>query len=305
MTRTIFSGLQILHQDKWLTGYALVVEEKKIHSIIPSEMVAHHLPAKEYHFPDHHYLIPGLIDLHIHGVAGCDVMDGSEEALVTISHALAKEGVSGFLATTMSVENEQLEAVLKTISSLLSYADGAAILGAHLEGPFISKEKKGAHRAAVMQLPNIELIRKWQALTHPVIKRVTLAPELPGAIELIKKLCEMNVRVSIGHTHATYEETLLAIKAGAKEATHLFNAMRGLHQREPGAVSALLLSDVIAELIVDGLHLHPAIVELALRLKGKERLLLVTDAIRAKCLRDGQYESGDQQVNVQKGEARL
>ena len=118
MTRTIFSGLQILHQDKWLTGYALVVEEKKIHSIIPSEMVAHHLPAKEYHFPDHHYLIPGLIDLHIHGVAGCDVMDGSEEALVTISHALAKEGVSGFLATTMSVENEQLEAVLKTISSL-------------------------------------------------------------------------------------------------------------------------------------------------------------------------------------------
>jgi N-acetylglucosamine-6-phosphate deacetylase len=139
-----------------------------------------------------------------------------------------------------------------------------------------------------------------------MIKLVTLAPELPGALPLIKALRDRHIIVSAGHTNATYAEMVAAIRAGCSQATHLFNAMRGLHQREPGAVGALLLShDVMAELIVDGLHLHPAIVELALRLKGKEKLLLVTDAMRAKCCDDGEYDLGGQTVMVRAGKAKL
>jgi N-acetylglucosamine-6-phosphate deacetylase len=184
--------------------------------------------------------------------------------------------------------------------------EGAALLGVHLEGPFIAPEKIGAHEERYAQLPNAALIQKWQTLSQDAIKLITLAPELQGALAFIETLREMNIVVSLGHTHATYEQTLAAIDAGSTQATHLFNAMRGIHQREPGAVSALLLSDrVMTELIVDGIHLHPAIVRMAFHLKRKERILLVTDAIRAKCLGDGQYKLGEQRVNVREGRASL
>ena len=146
----------------------------------------------------------------------------------------------------------------------------------------------------------------WQQAAKGLIKLVTLAPELPGAIEFIQRLRAKSIVVSVGHTDATYEETLAAIQAGCSQATHLFNAMRGFHQREPGAVGALLLTpEVSAELIVDGKHLHPAMVDLVQRLKRKDKLLLVTDAMRAKCLGDGHYELGGQPVDVTGGKATL
>jgi N-acetylglucosamine-6-phosphate deacetylase len=154
--------------------------------------------------------------------------------------------------------------------------------------------------------PDIHLIRQWQKIAKDKIKLVTVAPELPGAIPFIQALRAMGIVVSAGHTDATYEQTCAAIAAGCSHATHLFNAMRGLHQREPGAVGALLLSDcVTAELIVDGEHLHPAIVDLCLRVKGANRLMLVSDAMRAKCLGDGEYELGGQSVSVRDQKATL
>ena len=305
MERVIFTGMQILHDDKWIADHALVVEGKKIHSLIPADMIKHHLPAKQYHFSNTHYLIPGLIDLHIHGLQGFDVMDANEEALLQICLGLAKEGVTGFLATTMTAETRQIKKVLEAIKSFVPCDEGASILGVHLEGPFIAKSKKGAHRGKAVRLPDPKLVSKWQTVSNQMIKRVTLAPELPGAIDFIKAMKDLNITVSIGHTNATYDQTLLAIEAGAKQATHLFNAMRGIHQREPGALLALLLSDVAAELIVDGLHVHPAMIKFAYRLKSKERILLVTDSIRAKCLGNGEYELGGQQIYVNNGVASL
>src|SRR5579883_2286796 len=305
--RSIISGMSILSEGKWLKDQALVIEGGIIKALIPADMIKHHLPAKQYAFPSDHYLVPGFIDLHIHGVQGHDVMDGTEEALINISQALAAEGVTGFLATTMTTDVDHLENVLKVIAKVAAHhKEGAALLGAHLEGPFIAPSKLGAHASETVRLPDLSLIKHWQNIAKNKIKMVTLAPELPDSQAFIRQLHDLEIIASIGHTNATYEETRAAIAAGCTQATHLFNAMRGLHQREPGAVSALLLADEIsAEIIVDGLHLHPAIVDLTLRLKGKDRILLVTDAMRAKCCRDGRYELGGQQVNVRNGKATL
>lgn len=297
--RCIFSGMQILIDHRWEINKAVVIENGFIKAIIAVDMIQHHLPASRYEFSAQDYLIPGLIDLHIHGAHGKDVMDADEEALHVISQALAAEGVTGFLATTMTAHAEQIERVLKTIVAATPHLPGAALLGVHLEGPFIAEHKAGAQLIDAIRLPDRDLMEHWQSVAQQMIKLVTLAPELSGALEFISALHNMNIIASIGHTNATYEETVAAIAAGCTQATHLFNAMRGIHQREPGAATALLLSDKInAELIVDGLHLHPAIVELALQVKGKERLLLVTDAMRAKCMGNGQYELGGQTVFV-------
>lgn len=304
MERVIFSGMAILNEGNWLRDHAVVTQSGIIQAIIPTEMMLHHFPAKHLHFAADHYLVPGFIDLHIHGAEAADVMDASEEAFVTIAKALAAEGVTGFLATTMTAPRSQIEAVLNLIPKAKQNKDGAAILGVHLEGPFIAK--MGAQNSMHQLMPDPALIRSWQLLSGNNIKIVTLAPELTEALAFIQTLKHLNIIAAIGHTDATYMQTCAALSAGASYATHLFNAMRGISQREPGATTALLLAEKIAtELIVDGIHLHAAIVELCLRMKGKESLLLVSDAMRAKCLGEGQFELGGQQVHVAQGRATL
>jgi N-acetylglucosamine-6-phosphate deacetylase len=265
--------------------------------------------AKVIKFPSNYHLIPGLIDLHIHGANGHDVMDASFDSLSGISRALAAEGVTGFLATTMSATAEKIEQVLKVVSDYIqTQADheGAKILGVHLEGPFIAAGKKGAQCSENIISPNLELVKKWLAINDSLIKIMTLAPELPQSLSLIHFLKQHHIIPSIGHTNATYQESMAAIEAGCSHVTHLFNAMSGLHQRDPGAALAALLSDQVnAEIIVDGVHVHPAMVRLALANKQKEKLILVTDAMRAKCLLDGHYELGGQTVEVAKGIPRL
>lgn len=304
--RYILSGMQILLKQKWVADQALIIENQTIKAIIPNEMIQHHLPARHKVFPHNFYLAPGMIDLHIHGAHGNDVMDADLAALNKISHALAMEGVTGFLATTMTADNQTIEKVLQIIPTAMQSKEGAAILGVHLEGPFIAAAKAGAQLAQYTQTPNKKLFDQWQAAAKGSIKLVTVAPELAHADDFIRHLHNANIIAAVGHTHATFAETNVAITAGCSYATHLFNAMRGMQQREPGAAGALLLSDkVTAELIVDGLHLHPAIVQLALRVKGIEHLILVTDAMRAKCMGNGKYELGGQDVLVNQGKATL
>ncbi|OGT63260.1 MAG: N-acetylglucosamine-6-phosphate deacetylase [Gammaproteobacteria bacterium RIFCSPHIGHO2_12_FULL_45_12] len=305
VTRSIYMGMKVLIGQSLISDQAVIVEEDKIQAIIPVNMVKHHLPAIKYEYPADHYMVPGFIDLHVHGAEGHDVMDNSVLAMQGMCRALAREGVTGFLATTLSASPQEIEAVLSTVSEAAASLEGAAILGVHLEGPFIAKEKRGAQQGERM-LPDMALMRSWQKAAKDTIKVVTLAPELSGALAFIQALSQSGVIVSIGHTNATYTETCAGITAGCTQATHLFNAMSGMHQREPGASGALLLSnEVVAELIVDGMHLHPAMVELAMRIKGKDRLLLVTDAMRAKCRGDGQYDLGGQPVTVKNGRATL
>ncbi|MBA3661652.1 MAG: N-acetylglucosamine-6-phosphate deacetylase [Gammaproteobacteria bacterium] len=291
------SGPQILSTGQWIKNQAIVIEAGRIAAIIPAAMLKHHFPAQHIEFPSHYFLTPGLIDIHLHGANGHDVMDANEEAWHGISLALAKEGVTSFLATTMTAEPDKITNVLKFAAGLKKLP-GAQCIGIHLEGPFIANAKRGAQRDVTV-FPDIDLFEQLQLAAANQIKIVTLAPELPGAIPFIKMLKNNNVIASIGHTFATYEETEAAIQAGATQATHLFNAMRALHQREPGPVPALLLAkNIYAEIIVDGHHLHPAIVDLVYQLKQKNSLILVTDSMRAKCMPDGNYELGGQTVTL-------
>ncbi len=299
----ILSGPTIYAEQGALVNTMLGIESGKIFALDQQ------LQAEEKrHFPANYHIVPGFIDMHVHGANGCDVMDANSDALLAISHALAAEGTTGFLATTMTADVTEIDSALLAVRDFVksNVKKGAALLGVHLEGPFLAATKMGAQRGDKIIPPNIELMRHWQTLSANLIKLVTLAPEQPHALSLIEYLVQQHIIASIGHTNATFAETTAAIAAGCSHATHLFNAMRGIHQREPGAVTAALLSSAItAELILDGVHLHPAIVELVYRIKGREKIALVTDAMRAKCLSDGCYDLGGQSVQVRNGEAKL
>ncbi len=291
--------------DRFVQNQALIIDQGLIQSVAPAEPHAHF----DLTLNEDCYLLPGMIDLHIHGANGADVMDATPEALATISQALARDGVTGFLATTMTASQEKIEAALNNVCRFENdprSKEGAEILGLHLEGPFLSEAFVGAQSAEHLKMPDPELLIQWQTLAQGKIKILTLAPELHKATELIHTALTQNIIPSIGHAAATYEETLQAIESGACYATHLFNAMSGLHHRNPGAALALLEDDrVTAELILDGLHLAPSIVRLALKCKGLERLVFVTDAMRAKCLKNGEYDLGGQTVILKNDAARL
>jgi N-acetylglucosamine-6-phosphate deacetylase len=303
--KLLITGLKVYAEKNIYKTGAVLVEDGLIAAIDPTQR--HFIADKTLTFPANYHLIPGFIDLHTHGANGHDVMDATPAALAGICQALAAEGTTAFLATTMTEDIDRIEAALTNVRQYQQGTQtGAVILGVHLEGPFIAPSKKGAQNGEKILAPNIELIKKWEKISDNALKLVTLAPEQARALDVIAYLKKKNIVAAIGHTNATYEEAQAAIAAGSCYATHLFNAMSGIHQRAPGAVTAALLADnVSAELIVDGFHLHPAIVRLALKLKGKEKIVLVTDAMRAKCLQGGCYDLGGQAVYLKKGRAQL
>lgn len=254
-------------------------------------------------------LYPGFIDVHIHGANGCDVMDGTEEALEEMSRVLPNEGTTSFLATTMTQSHERIERAVENAGHYIArqQADGRAeVIGIHLEGPFISTDKAGAQPHEHIVPPNKELFQKWQKKSGDHIKLVTLAPESDGALDFIAYLSRSGVVPSIGHSNATFQQVKEAVDHGAKHVTHLFNQMSGLHHREPGVVGgALLHPELKTEMIVDGIHVHLDAIRLAYSQKGSEHTILITDAMRAKCLPEGVYDLGGQDVHVKNGEARL
>jgi N-acetylglucosamine-6-phosphate deacetylase len=262
------------------------------------------IPNATFQFREDYHLVPGFIDLHVHGANGCDVMDGTDAALHQIAHTLAIEGTTSFLATTMTAPIDAIERALVTIAQF-NNNKGAKLLGVHLEGPFISAKKSGAQAAQYILEPDIQYVEKWQKLSKNAIKIVTFAPEKTSS-HFIRELLSQNIIPAMGHSDATFDETCAAIANGAHYVTHLWNAMRGIHQREPGMItSALLSEEVYTELIADGVHLHPAILQFILKIKNKDKILLVTDAMRAKCMPDGCYELGGQNVQVNRGIATL
>lgn len=305
----ILTGGTIFTENQILKNSALIIQDGLITDILPKENLKNIPNAKSFDFPEDFSIIPGFIDMHIHGSNGKDIMDANFDAFATISQALAKQGTTSYLATTMTATKNEIENVLCHARDYIrqqSDIKGAEVLGVHLEGPFLSAKKVGAQREDLILDPDIQLLEQWQKISKNVIKLVTLAPELKNSLPFIKLLKEKNILASIGHTDANYHETLEAIQAGCTHVTHLFNAMRGIHQRDPGTVTAALLSDkVFAELIVDGVHLHPAIVEMVFKLKTADKLILVTDAMRAQCMPDGAYDLGGQSVQVKNNIATL
>lgn len=248
------------------------------------------------------YLSPGFIDIHIHGAAGHDTMDSTYEAINMISKAVIKSGVTSFLPTTMTMPMKSINKTLKNIREVISRGtSGARPLGVHLEGPFINPEYKGAQNDENIVSPDISLIENYL----DVIKIVTIAPELEGAKELAKSLTQGGIVVSAGHTGATYEKILEARRWGVNHITHLFNAMTGLHHRQPGAVGAALTLDMTCEIIADFIHLHSVVIELVLKIKDPAEVILITDQMMAGSLGEGVYQLGGQKVFVKNGEARL
>ncbi|MGH2318694.1 N-acetylglucosamine-6-phosphate deacetylase [Planococcus sp. SE5232] len=249
---------------------------------------------------------PGFIDVHIHGAAGHDAMDATPEALNGLAGALPKEGTTSFLATTMTQTDKAISAALENIREFQAQEGQAEMLGVHLEGPFISDKRAGAQPIEHIAEPSYPLFRKWQKLSGDQIRLVTLAPETANGLSFIKSLADEGVVASIGHSDGTLEEVQAAVRSGASHVTHLYNQMSPFHHRNPGVVGAALTEDGLSvEVIADFIHSHPTSVELAFRQKGAERLILITDAMRAKGLAPGVYDLGGQDVQVTQKDARL
>jgi N-acetylglucosamine-6-phosphate deacetylase len=247
------------------------------------------------------YVAPGFINIHIHGSQGSDAMDGTAQALETMAAGLPQTGVTSFLPTTMTSSWEKINTALDNIQACQKNCSGAKILGANLEGPFLNVTYKGAKKEEYLDKADFAKIKAYKDL----IKIVTLAPETLSGLEFIKQCTANSIIVSLGHSAATYEEALAALQAGASHFTHLFNAMSGLHHRKPGMVGAALDSKASVELICDNVHVHPMLQRLVYKTKGPEKIILITDAMRAALLGDGESELGGQKVYVHGPKATL
>ncbi|WP_106498405.1 N-acetylglucosamine-6-phosphate deacetylase [Lentibacillus sp. Marseille-P4043] len=251
-------------------------------------------------------LIPGMIDVHIHGAHGADMMDGTVESILEVSKTCAKTGCTSFLVTSVTSSTEDLMDMIQNVKKAIGSESGAKIEGIHLEGPYLNVKRKGMQNELYLRHPNIEEMEEVLKETGSLVKMVTIAPELPGGMEMVEFLKERGIIVSIAHSDATYEEAKEAFSKGASHVTHCFNGMRPIHHRDPGiVVAAFEESHVSLQAIVDHIHLHPAIVRLMHRIKGAEGVVLITDALQAMYMGDGDYEFGGHQVTVRNGEARL
>ncbi|MBA1420463.1 MAG: N-acetylglucosamine-6-phosphate deacetylase [Epsilonproteobacteria bacterium] len=248
------------------------------------------------------YVSAGFIDLHIHGSGGSDVMDATPQALEILSTTLPKTGTTSFLATTMTMSTQDIDNALQNIQNNAHSVTGAKIVGVHLEGPFINASKHGAQDKNYVQSPNFKLIEKY----INEVKMITLAPEVEGAEDFVKQMTKSypHIILSAGHSSASYEEAKQSFKWGVSHVTHLFNAMPGYHHREPGLVGAVFESDVTCDIIADLVHTHPSTLALTHKLKS-DKLVLITDAMRAGCMKCGTYDLGGRKVEVSEGKALL
>ena len=252
-------------------------------------------------------VIPGLIDLHTHGNSGADFSDGDTEGLRTMARYLLRQGITSFLPTSMTLPYEVLSAAFDTARTLRQADEGdcARILGVHMEGPYFSEKKKGAQNAAYLKNPDPEGFEDLNRRCGGLIRLVDVAPELPGAAEFIRRTSK-SCTVSVAHTDSDYSHARAAFAAGATHLTHLYNAMPGIHHRNPGVIPAAVEQpNVRAELICDGQHVHPAAVRLAFAMFGPARMILISDALRCCGMPDGDYTLGGQAIRLSGGVARL
>ena len=284
----------------------VVIEDGNITSIATRKSAAEPTDARVLDFPGA-TLAPAFFDVHIHGAAGHDVMEATPPALDAVSRFLAARGTGTYLATTVTAP---LDATLRSLAALAQIISKPAVpgrarpLGIHLEGPFLSHKKRGVQPAEHLLAPEIGTFDRMYDAAEGHARLMTIAPELPGAAALAEHATKRGVRVSVGHSNATAAETLAAIEAGAVGATHTFNAMRALDHREPGILGIVLTSDQLySELICDGVHTTPEIVRLWWKAKGPERAILVTDAMSAAGMPDGEYQLGGFAVQVDNGRA--
>lgn len=252
-------------------------------------------------------VIPGLVDIHIHGINGYDTMDADPRSIEQMSKSLAALGVTSFLAATVTAPLDRIEAVLKNVRDCLKRdLGGSRLLGAYVEGPYISSEYKGAHPVQFIREIDLNELKNLAEIAGEALAVVALAPEKPGAFQAIEYLTSKNIKVSLGHTNATFAQTKDAFDAGASIVTHLFNGMRGLNHREPGIVGAALTDKrANVELICDLIHTASPIMQITHKCKGGSGIVLITDCIMAAGLKDGLYRLGELDIIVENGISRL
>ena len=304
---TVFTNACLFQGKKGFVKGSLRVEDKRIVGIVPEEQEAAGAKKDEERKDlGGMYVLPGLVDIHTHGNSGCDFSDGSVEGLTQMGKYLASHGITSFAPTSMTLPYDRLEAAFATA---VDYGKdrpeaGARIIGINMEGPYFSEKKKGAQNSRYLKLPDAKGFLALQEGCKGLVRIVDIAPELEGAEAFIREISP-RCRVSVAHTDASYEEAVRAFEAGASHVTHLFNAMPLLHHRNPGVIGAAWeRDDVTAELICDGLHVHPSMVRLAFRM-FPGRICLISDSLRCCGMPDGVYELGGQEVILKDGQARL
>lgn len=277
------------------------IEDKKIKSVLPY--------GKEK--PDRDYgedrIVPGFIDVHTHGAYGYSAEEGEPSGIKQWVSRLPEEGVTAFLPTTSP---NPKETIIKALKSLREAKDmkmkGAEILGIHLEGPFFDEKFRGANEPDIVLPPSVEVFKEFQAVSGNTIRYVTMACEHDKDFELTKYAVKNNIAVSLGHSGAKYEEAVLAVANGVTSFTHSFNAMLGLHHREPGVVGALMASNTFAEIIGDGQHVHPSVINVLFKARNNTKMVLITDSLMAKGLGKGIYEHEERKIEIdEKGTARI
>ncbi|XEO94470.1 N-acetylglucosamine-6-phosphate deacetylase [Latilactobacillus sakei] len=252
------------------------------------------------------WIAPGLVDTHIHGLKGHDVMDNDFEGVKAMSDGLLECGVTSFLPTTLTAAPETLNEVIADIGDHYTEASGAKIQGVFFEGPFFTEEHKGAQNPKYFSDPSLEIFNHWQALAHGMIKKIAIAPERKGAKVFTATLKQQGVKVALAHSSATYEGAKEVVEAGASIFVHTYNGMSPLNHREPGMVgAAMTLKDVFAELICDGHHVHPQAAQALISVRGTDQTALITDCMRAGAMPEGPSMLGEFPVMVKDGAARL
>jgi N-acetylglucosamine-6-phosphate deacetylase len=294
---TVFAGARMVTPDGVVDGW-FEVDGRSIAALGPGEP---RRPADRD--LRQRWVVPGFVDIHVHGGARAAYMSGDQDDAVTVADLHRRHGTT---TTVASLVTGTEEAMVATVGSLAELVDDGLIAGIHLEGPFLAAARCGAHDPALLKAPEPALVDRLLAAGRGNVRMVTLAAELPYAAHAVRRVVDAGAIAAVGHTDATYVQTRDAIEAGATVATHLFNAMRPLHHREPGPVPALLEDErVTIELVCDGVHLHPAVVRMAVKAAGASRVALVTDAMAATGAGDGDYMLGELAVRVEDGVARL
>lgn len=287
----------IILEDKVLENYYMEVKKGKIKSFSKEEPETYEYLGE--------IIAPGLVDTHIHGYHGEDIMNAKKGALEIISKGLLEMGVTSFLPTTLTDSTERLNQACKVIGQEYKDVTGAKVRGVFLEGPFFTEKYKGAQNEKYMSDPDIEKLKKWKELSDGLVNKIAIAPERDGVIDFIHKANAMGIAVALGHSDASYEQAMDAVNEGANIFVHTYNGMSGLHHRNPGMVGAAMNSDAISELICDGHHVSPASANVLMNAKGRDKIALITDCMSAGGMADGDYKLGEFDVIVENGTARL
>lgn len=303
--KTLFKNVKIITPFDVLHNHSVIIKDGKIENIIEDETINLE-DFKTVVDGEGLYLAPGFVDIHNHGNSGYDVMDATEEALDKMGEYHISNGVTSYLGTALTSSYENLKNAIKNIVDYKNKEDKSHIIGIHLEGPFFNSIKKGAQPEKYIDTPSVEKIQSLLDVSDGMLKMVSLAPELIGSMDLIRYLRAQDIVVAMAHSNAEYKAAKEGIENGITVATHLYNGMRNFTHREPGIVGASLTDDrVYCEIIYDRFHLHDAAVKVALKMKGYEKIILVSDAMMAAGLEDGEYDLGGQKVFVKDKLPRL